>query len=70
MSVSSVAQNQQQIVTRIDTIIRELESLRRLLTAPSKPAPANGLADELFGAAGHGTQDEYDLELDWVMFNE
>jgi hypothetical protein len=70
MVTSSIAQDQRQIIARIDIIIRELEALRRQLTVPSKEAPPRGLTDELFGAAGRGTRDEYDLQLDWARFNE
>lgn len=70
MLTSSTVQDQRQIIARIDTIIRELEALRHQLTAPSKEAPVRGLTNELFGAAGHGTHDEYDLQLDWARFSE
>ena len=73
MSVQTVNQTQETILRRIDTIIRELEELRCQLTVTSKAAATlekSSLTEELFGAAGHGTRDEYDLNLDWVRFSE
>ena len=59
-----------QIVERIDAMIRELEMMRRELTALPKVAVATGLTQELFGAAGKGSREEYDLNLDWKRFAE
>lgn len=58
-----------QMVKRIDAMIRELETMRRQLTQPKRIAPPN-LVDQLFGVLGHGTWDEYDLDLDWKRFSE
>jgi hypothetical protein len=41
-----------------------LEALRRQLLLPPPPAAPN-LVDQLFGALGHGTRDEYDMDL-WL----
>jgi hypothetical protein len=58
------------VVNRIDAMIAELEMMRRqLMTTPQAVAPS-GLTEELFGAAGRGSRDEYDLNLDWVRFSE
>jgi hypothetical protein len=66
----NVDQDVERVVSQIDTIIRQLELLRRELTdRPHKPS-APGLTRSLFGAAGQGTEDEYDLELDWARFSE
>lgn len=59
-----------QIVGRIDAMMRELEIMRRQLTTVPTVAVASGLTQELFGAAGKGTRDEYDMNLDWKMFAE
>ncbi|MBM3131301.1 MAG: hypothetical protein FJ009_22090 [Chloroflexi bacterium] len=59
-----------QVVGRIDAMMRELETIRRQLTTLPKGAVATGLTKELFGAAGKGSRDEYDLNLDWKRFAE
>jgi len=59
-----------QVVGRIDAMMRELETMRRQLMVLPKVAVATGLTQELFGAAGKGTRDEYDLNLDWKRFAE
>ena len=59
-----------QVVKRIDIMIRELEIIRRQLTDLPKIAVASGLTQELFGAAGKGSRDEYDMDLDWKRFSE
>ncbi len=59
-----------QIVGRIDAMMRELEIMRRQLTNIPTVAVASGLTQELFGAAGKGTRDEYDMNLDWKRFAE
>lgn len=56
------------VIARIDAIIRELEALRRQLVAPVTTGMPN-LTEQLFGALGHGTWDEYDLQLDWARFS-
>ncbi len=59
-----------QVVERIDAMMRELETMRRQLTELPKVAVVSGLTQELFGAAGKGTRDEYDMALDWKRFAE
>ncbi|MBK8434303.1 MAG: hypothetical protein IPL28_24775, partial [Chloroflexi bacterium] len=51
----------QLILNRLDTIMRELESLRRQIIMPSPP-PTN-LTDQLFGSLGKGTWEEYELDF-------
>jgi hypothetical protein len=51
-------------------MIRELEIMRRQLTDLPKPTAVSGLTQELFGAAGKGSRDEYDIDLDWKRFAE
>lgn len=58
--------DREQMLTRIESAIRELETLRRQLMAPV--ATAGNLAEQLFGALGHGSWEEYDLNLDWARF--
>ncbi len=59
-----------QIVGRIDAMMRELETIRRQLAVLPRVAVASGLTQELFGAAGKGSRDEYDMNLDWKRFAE
>ena len=61
MSTALVMPDQRQVIARIDTIIRELEALRRQLATPPKTMVTTSITEELFGAAGQGTRDEYDL---------
>ncbi|MBL7164681.1 MAG: hypothetical protein ISS57_19000 [Anaerolineales bacterium] len=72
MSPIVTTPNPQQIISRIDTIIRELETLRQILTDPAptiaEPKRKNGLTEELFGAAGQGSWDEYDPNIDFLRF--
>jgi hypothetical protein len=58
------------ILERIDAMIRELEIMRRQLATLPKAEPSSGLTDKLFGALGHGSWEEYDLNLDWARFCE
>ena len=72
MSTSPVISDRRQMIARIDAIIHTLEALRRqleLATLPKTTVP-NGIIEELFGAAGQGTRDEYDLDLDWARFSQ
>lgn len=72
MSVTPVTPELQQVVAQLDTIIHELEGLRRQLTAPAAQAEplTAGLVDRLYGAAGTGSRAEYDPYLDWSRFAE
>jgi hypothetical protein len=58
-----------QAIERIDTMMRELYMMRRDLTLP-KPHTTTSITDQLFGALGKGTRDEYDMDLDWKRFSE
>ena len=55
------------VVTRIDAIIQELQALRELV-AREVSSPTDDLTEQLFGALGQGTWDEYDPDLDWIRF--
>ena len=68
---ASAAPDTRQMLKQIDTMIRELQIMRRQITQGSPLASSEaGLTDRLFGAAGHGTWDEYDVNLDWQRFSE
>lgn len=69
MTIQTNDQSSDLILQRIDAIIAELQALRQqvLIKQPSKP-PAN-LVDEMAGALGQGTWDEYDPQLDWKRFD-
>jgi len=54
------------MLARIESAIHELETLRRQLLVPA--ITAGNLAEQLFGALGHGSWEEYDLNLDWARF--
>ena len=71
MATPLAVSDQQQVISRVDTIIHELEALRRQLklAAASKTTGTTDIIEELFGAAGQGTRDEYDLNLDWARFS-
>ena len=58
------------ILARIDEMLRELQALREQLALTAKLPQPIGLTRQLFGAAGHGTWDEYDMDLDWKRFSE
>ncbi|MBI5650794.1 MAG: hypothetical protein HZC40_10195 [Chloroflexi bacterium] len=58
-----------QAIARIDAMMRELQTMRRDLNLP-KPKTTASITDQLFGAAGKGTRDEYDMDLDWKRFSE
>ncbi|MGQ9586083.1 MAG: hypothetical protein ACUVXG_11865 [Anaerolineae bacterium] len=55
------------VLERIDAILRELLELRQALAAQGRVTRGNMTA-ELFGALGHGTWEEYDLDFDWRQF--
>jgi hypothetical protein len=51
------------IVKRIDAILLELQELRRAILVQSQPRNAN-LAEQLYGALGQGSWNEYDSDFD------
>jgi len=59
-----------EMLKRIDEMIRELQVMREQLSITPKPPQPGGLTQQLFGALGHGTWDEYDMDLDWKRFGE
>lgn len=61
---------QNTILQRIDTIIAELQALRRQVqTVQPLTTPSANLVDELAGALGNGRWEEYDKLLDWERFD-
>jgi hypothetical protein len=58
-----------QAIERIDAMMRELYIMRRDLTSP-KPKTTTSITEQLFGALGKGSRDEYDMDLDWKRFSE
>lgn len=57
------------LLQRIDTIIREMMELReKVARMQSVTDTDEDLAQQLYGAVGHGTWDEYDMDLDWQRF--
>lgn len=64
------AVNLPEMLSRIDELIRELQSMRRQLAISTKYSQPAGLTQRLFGALGHGTWDEYDADLHWKRFAE
>jgi hypothetical protein len=57
----------QVILEKIDTIAHELQELRKVVQSQARP-PERNLAEQLFGALGQGSWDEYDLHVDWHRF--
>ena len=56
------------ISRRLDTTMRELEELRKMvLHAEREPLPGD-LAAQLFGVLGRASWDECDLDLEWQRF--
>jgi hypothetical protein len=56
------------LLERIDAIAHELEELRQTVLVQIRP-PNRNLADQLYGALGQGSWDEYGLDLDWQRFS-
>ena len=56
------------LLERIEIIAHELEKLRQAVLMQTRLADRN-LADQLYGALGQGSWDEYDLDLDWQRFS-
>ena len=67
---AAAAPDTRQMLTRIDAMIDELRVMRKELAGTVRLASEAGLTDRLFGAAGHGTREEFDLDLDWKRFGE
>ncbi|MBI5052541.1 MAG: hypothetical protein HZB52_04665 [Chloroflexi bacterium] len=65
MQTPLLSVDREQVLTRIESAIHELETLRRQLITPV--VTAGNLTEQLFGALGHGSWEEYDLNLDWAM---
>ena len=61
MSVQPIVQTPETILQRLDAIMRELQDLRELVAQSPANATAGNLAQQLYGALGRGTWDEYDI---------
>jgi hypothetical protein len=63
-----------QLARRIDHLTRELLEIRRQISSLQAGAhrddPRPHLADELFGALGHGDWQEYDFFAEYERFSE
>ena len=55
------------VLKKIDSILYELQELRRSILEQMQHSDGN-LAEELYGALGQGTWDEYDCDLRWQRF--
>lgn len=62
--------SQDEILDRIDAIIHELESLRKIVETKRVETSRTDLADQLFGSLGKGEWAEYNLDLDWEKFGK
>ena len=62
------SQSTELILQRIEAIMRELESLRKIVLTAQIESPQENLAQKLFGILGQGNWDEYDSDLDWQRF--
>jgi hypothetical protein len=58
----------QTIVQRIDTIMRELGELRKMVIHSQTKLPKDNLTAHLYGVLGQGTWEEYDSDLEWQRF--
>jgi hypothetical protein len=55
------------IIKKIDAIVHELQELRRTIQVQIRP-PETNLAEQLYGALGRGSWEEYDHDLEWRRF--
>jgi hypothetical protein len=65
MTISS----QNDILSRIDAIARELEDLRRSVLKATPAVKVDNLTDKLLGALGSESISNYDYNLDWERFD-
>lgn len=61
----------EEILKRIDDIIKELQSLRQAVLVPQTriKMTSRDIVEELAGSLGQGTWDEYDPDFDWERFS-
>lgn len=69
MNVNLDQASTEAILRRIETIMRELETLRQTVLAGTKVSASNPTR-QLFGSLGTGSWTEYDVDLDWQQFAE
>ncbi len=68
MAIQTHDQSPEAILQRIETIMQELAELRQMVLLTQSEPAAGGLAQQLYGALGHGSWEEYDPQLDWQRF--
>ncbi len=71
MSIEMISPSPETVLRRIDMIIAELQGLRQAVQVMSTQQQS-GLTQQLYGALGQGSWDEYDLDLDssWQRFEQ
>ena len=65
---SNTDESPEAILQRIETIMRELAELRQMVLHIQSETVAGDLAQQLYGVLGHGSWEEYDVQLDWQRF--
>ncbi len=68
MAIQTHDQSPEAILRRIETIMQELAELRQMVLLTQSEPATRGLAQQLYGALGHGSWEEYDPQLDWQRF--
>lgn len=69
-SATTEQPSQEKILRRIDSIILELEKVRKIGDNKRAETPQTHLVNQLFGSLGRGESTEYDLDLDWERFGK
>lgn len=69
MDIQRLDLSPETILQRIDTILRELEALRKMVAHTCVEPATDNQAQQLYGVLGRGTWDEYDRDLDWQRFS-
>ncbi len=72
MSTTPANLDPEQILERIDSINRGLQTLRQqVIELPRvNVSSSTSTTEELFGAAWQGSWDEWNPNLDWLRFSE
>jgi hypothetical protein len=68
MTIQTRDQSPEAILQRIDAIMRELGELRQMVLHIQSQPTTGDLAQQLYGVLGHGSWEEYDMQLDWQRF--
>jgi hypothetical protein len=64
MTIETRDQSPEAILQRIDAIMRELGELRQMALRIQSQPTTGDLAQQLYGVLGHGSWEEYDMQLD------